>query len=275
MNNQVLGVFKTGNKPKIFSAYFTVLKPCHVECTLVDPTKPNTAYTVVTKTYTTNGKHNLDFRLPRTSEFIAFSMKVIGPGSINSYIDFNQLCIEDYKVPKNHYSPKVAAFMELVTEFNDKAGYLETNKTYHIEKNGKVYEIEYLPFIPDDNGGMHPTPARIHNTKDYIQVSAWHFRNKPIDRRDAILCHEVSHNFVNSNPDSEPQADMNGAMLYDQLGWNPDGQGFIDGFEKTFERAETMLDANNPGVARNKVINMRRTKGIINRYRRKRMLTAA
>jgi hypothetical protein len=34
-----------------------------------------------------------------------------------------------------------------------------------------------------------------------------------------ILLHEVSHNFINYNPDSEGESDMNGKAIYERLGY--------------------------------------------------------
>lgn len=269
--NNIEGVFKTNNQPKIFEAKFIVKKPCHIEVTLADPERPFTAYTVRRKEYLAGEAEVWNIKLPRTAMFMDFSMKISESGPIEDYIDLRELSIEPYRVPKNHFNARIAKFYKLINEFCDKAGYLETNKTYESEDG--EFQIEYLDFIPDGNGGIHPTPARIHNTENYIQVSAHHFRGKPIGRRLGIMSHEVAHNFVNSNPDSEDQADMNGAMLFDQLGWND--WDYVYSFTRTFEKAAESMDPNNPNVARNNAINFRRARNIINRYKRKNLTLRA
>ena len=269
-DNSIKGVFKTGNQPKTFVADFDVLQPCVVEVTLSDPTKPNTAYTVRAEEFKRPSSQSWIIKLPRTSEVMLFSIKINSQAPIDTVIKMKQLSIRDYVVATPHFNPKIASFYRLVHEFSDKAGYLPTGKTY-VSDDGQ-FEIEYLDFIPDGNGGIHPTPARIHNTENYIQVSAHHMIEKPIARREGILSHELAHNFVNSDPDSEDQADMNGAMLFDQLGWND--WDYIYSFTKTFEKATRDLDQNIPSVAYNNAVNHRRARNIIKRYQRKNILRA-
>jgi len=59
-----------------------------------------------------------------------------------------------------------------------------------------------------------PTPARIHATKDFIQVSKVDFLTMTLPRRVIILLHEYSHNYINDNPENESEADLHALSIY-------------------------------------------------------------
>jgi hypothetical protein len=84
----------------------------------------------------------------------------------------------------------------------------------------KTFEILNLPLIIDEESNKEvPTPARIEETDNHIEISRKLFIDIPFPRRMMILLHEYSHNFLNNNPDSETEADINGLNIYLQMGF--------------------------------------------------------
>lgn len=103
------------------------------------------------------------------------------------------------------------------------------------------YYIKYLPVIKDINeatGKMEEltTPSRISDT-GLIEVSQKYFVDYSVPMRMAILLHEYSHVFVNQNPDSESEADMNSLVLYLGLGYPRSELG--EAWYQTFSNYDT------------------------------------
>jgi hypothetical protein len=88
------------------------------------------------------------------------------------------------------------------------------------------YYGESVPFVIQvsrriwaENGKIHPTPARISVSEPIIEVSQEKFRELSIPERVIILLHETAHNYINSDPDNEVEADDNGFNIYQSLGY--------------------------------------------------------
>jgi len=109
---------------------------------------------------------------------------------------------------QTNFDKKTREFIKLNNEFCQNAGWIPANRTYYDQPN-KYFEFVYLPNIEGDY-----TPARIHKTEDFIQISQKQFRRLTIPNRWLINSHEYSHNFVNDNRDSEKESDINGMALY-------------------------------------------------------------
>lgn len=269
--NEIQGLFETGGKPKIFELKFDILRPVVLEVTLADPMRPNTAWTCREETFKSPKNNEVwQIRLPITSEVVVVSVKINRPEPIDTYVKMDGLTIYDYKVPKPYFNDHAKAFFEFVTKICSQMGYLPANRTY-ISDDQYKFEIELVDAIPDGNGGVHPTPARIHTELQYIQENLALMRPKPVARRIAINAHEYSHEWRNTNPDSEFQADWNGAYFFDQLGWN--SWDYVDSFTKSFETASKMIDMNNPAVHQNFLINKHRERIIKNRYNNQNFLS--
>jgi len=114
-------------------------------------------------------------------------------------------------------NPKVREYCEFVKEFCGK---------YHLYPAGKRYssssgrfKVRHNPVIMAANGSKSITPARIHKREHYIEVSKEWFSGITIPMRAFILCHEFSHVYLNNDPLSETEADINGAKLYLSMGF--------------------------------------------------------
>jgi hypothetical protein len=89
-----------------------------------------------------------------------------------------------------------------------------------------IFHADNVPFIIElrrniymEDGSVHPTPARIAVDRPVIQVSQAKFNEMSIPERVIILLHEVAHNFINRDPDSELEADDSGLDIYKNLGY--------------------------------------------------------
>lgn len=117
---------------------------------------------------------------------------------------------------KLSFNPKINEFTDLVKEFSQNLKNYPANK-YYKSRNGS-YTIKHTPSIIGKNGEKE-TPARIHKQKHYIEVSNEWFKTFTIPMRVFVLCHEFSHIFLNIDPLSEEEADLNGAKLYLDMGF--------------------------------------------------------
>jgi hypothetical protein len=82
-----------------------------------------------------------------------------------------------------------------------------------------MFRIDYLDDITDENGRSLRTPARISRSEGIIQVSKKKFETYTIPMRMAILLHEFSHYYLNTDMANETEADLNGLIIYLGLGY--------------------------------------------------------
>jgi len=114
-------------------------------------------------------------------------------------------------------TPLVRNFVAFAQKFCYNAGSLSSKKDY-VSAAGN-FKIEYLPFIISSKGQKMATPARISTKNGRIQVSQEAFVPFTIPMRMAILLHEFSHYYVNSDIANETEADLNGLTIYLGLGY--------------------------------------------------------
>jgi hypothetical protein len=124
----------------------------------------------------------------------------------------------DITLPKTKMdTPLVRNFVAFAQKFSYNAGWISTNKDY-VSSMGN-FKIEYLPQIISSKGEKMATPARISTKNGRIQVSQQAFLPFTIPMRMAILLHEFSHFYVNSDIANETEADLNGLTIYLGLGY--------------------------------------------------------
>ena len=251
--------FQTDYKPKVVFLSLSILNvPLTLEISIYDHKRPNTVFYARKEDFTKNETADYEINLPMTNDeltIVIFSRdeKI----NINDYIKINRFEIKDLKLKKLNLTPEQISFINFLKQFVLQAGYLPAN--YKFKSDDGKFEIRYLPHIPSDNGGVHVTPARIHTTENFIEVSKLHFERKPVPRRLAILLHEMSHNFVNQDPNDEEEADLNAARIYLAMGF-PKSE-FMYAFSKTFKTyGDEQFDklVKNPSWFRNYKINVDR-----------------
>ncbi len=119
-------------------------------------------------------------------------------------------------------SRKTKSFVRFAQGFSCEASYLPatSNGESFFSDNGK-FQIDYFDEIRSkkNKNEVMTTPARISQLNGKIEVSKKAFERYSIPMRMAILLHEFSHYYVNKNPSSEIQADINGLTIYLSLGY--------------------------------------------------------
>ena len=81
------------------------------------------------------------------------------------------------------------------------------------------YVGEVKEYYFDKNGKPINTPARISQLNGRIECSKADFIRYSIPMRMAILLHEYCHFYVNKNPSSETESDINALRIYLSLGY--------------------------------------------------------
>jgi hypothetical protein len=251
--------YKTDYKPKVILLSIQVLKvPFTLEIAVYDQKRPNTSFYVRKEDFTEKEIADYEINLPLTNDEMTLGIFTRDSNlDINKYIKINRLEIKDLHLTPLNLPEEQQSFIKFLKQFSLQAGYLPSN--YKFKSDDGKYEIRYLPHIESENGGVHVTPARIHTRENYIEVSKLHFERKPVARRLAILLHEMSHNYVNQDPNSEEEADLNAARLYLAMGF-PKSE-FMYAFSKTFKTySDEQFDklVSNPDWFRNYKINVDR-----------------
>lgn len=120
---------------------------------------------------------------------------------------------------KPKFSKKTLSFIKFAQEFSDESGYLSASpKGDTYKSNNGRFRIDYFDQIRSyRTRKVVKTPARISQVNGKIEVSAEQFRKYTIPMRMAILLHEYSHYYLNTNPSDESQADLNGLNIYLKL----------------------------------------------------------
>lgn len=251
--------YKTDFKPKIIFLGIEILKvPITLEVAVYDHKRPNTSFYARKEDFIKNEKTYYEIKLPLVNDEISLAIFTRSPQiNINDYVKITQLYIKDMDYQRPNFDKETNSFIKFIEEFSLQAGYLPSN--YKFYSDDGEYVIHYLPYIPTDNGGIHVTPARIHITENFIEVSKLHFEKKTVPRRIAILLHEISHNYINQDQDDEEEADENAAKIY--LALNYPKTEFVYAFSKSFktytdEQFEKLKT--NPIWYRNHQVNSRR-----------------
>jgi hypothetical protein len=136
-------------------------------------------------------------------------------------------------------TPIVKSFVSFAQRFSYNAGWLPPKDYF---SSSRQFKIEYMPVITSMKGDKLTTPARISTQNGRIQLSQEAFVPFTIPMRMAILLHEFSHYYVNSDIADEVEADLNALTIYLGLGY-PIKEGYA-AFGETFMDAPTQLNKN-------------------------------
>ncbi|HEX4850070.1 MAG TPA: hypothetical protein VFV08_04645, partial [Puia sp.] len=102
---------------------------------------------------------------------------------------------------------------------------------------GKIFKLQYLPILLDENGKESVTPARVDRYSGQYEASKVKLLPKTVPVRMCIFCHEYSHLHLNQDPSWELEADLNGLTIYLALGYPV--QEAIETYEQTFAEMPT------------------------------------
>jgi hypothetical protein len=120
------------------------------------------------------------------------------------------------KVPLERTGPVDDPIVKFIEEFAKYGGTYWPGFYYG---ESVPFVVEVVRRIWTKDGRIHPTPARISVEEPVIEVSMERFREATVPERIAFLLHETAHNYINSDPDSEGEADVNGLQIYQELGY--------------------------------------------------------
>jgi hypothetical protein len=240
--------------------------PVRVFIRLFSPEYPNTFYYSRKQDFSAPSKSIYRVNVP---DFIKGSKLILEvftdrQENINSLlsVDINMTALNK----KCNIDPKIKPSVDFMRDFSMKSGFLKPNT---VHGNG-IIEIRLLPYITYPDGRIHSTPARIHKTADFIEVSKLHFDKMPVPRRNAILFHELAHNYISADPESEEEADDHSADIYLECGFPP--SEFIYGFSTIFNQhppkkfAQIMQNPNNRALHEYQVRRLQRMLNKMEKY---------
>lgn len=247
--------------------------PKKIYVKVADAEKPNTIFT--NRYCTISGEDAIYVRLPiapkRAVIMIASQNEVQGqPDNEYKVVDMKVLPLKRKLTSFNHANPTIRQFVKFAEEFCAKAGYISAKNSIYTSNDGQ-FRIDYLDDITDANGNSIKTPARISKTEGIIEVSKKKFEKYTIPMRMAILLHEFSHFYLNTDMANETEADLNGLLIYLGLGYpridaynvftqvfanspndlNENRMKIIDDFIRNFESKYIDMQYNYDGLYKN------------------------
>ena len=196
--------------------------PQNIVLKVSDPSQANTFFTDRTKIV--DGTQELYVRMPLAPNTALLSIynekNGNKPKGQDTSFDVVKIEREDLDITLSQTkmdTMSVRNFVAFAQKFAYNAGWITAPKDYLSAVGG--YKIEYLPFIVNSKGQKMSTPARISTKNGRIQVSAESFREMTVPMRMAILLHEYSHFYLNTDMANETEADLNGLTIYLGLGY--------------------------------------------------------
>lgn len=188
---------------------------------VADAEKPNTIFT--NRHCKVDAQEGIFVRMPiapKKAVIIILSEDEIGGGQDKNYkvFDAKKLPLKRKLTSFNHANPTIQKFVKFAEQFSAKAGYISAKGSIYTSDDGK-FRIDYLDDITDENGRSIKTPARISRNEGIIEVSKVKFEKYTIPMRMAILLHEFSHFYLNTDMANETEADLNGLLIYLGLGY--------------------------------------------------------
>ena len=213
----------TRYEPIMVKIVVKTTSPETIKVKVFDPTQANTIFTDREKVV--DGVQELFIRMPLSpySTALAIYNKKNGnlPKGADSSFEVLEIKKEDLDITLSKTkmdNSLVRNFVAFAQKFSYNAGWISAPKDY-VSAVGQ-FKIEYLPFIRNNRTGEKmATPARISTKNGRIQVSQESFVPFTIPMRMAILLHEFSHFYLNSDIANETEADLNGLTIYLGLGY--------------------------------------------------------
>ena len=218
MNKEIL----LNHKPCTIQVDIETFEPQKLWIKVSDAQQEHTYYT---KRYAKiNGKQTFFIRLPQSPKIADLIIYNDISKDFNLQDDsfkIKNIQIVPLKKTPLKLSKQTTSFIRFAQEFCEMCGVLEASSKgeVYISDNGK-FRIDYFDEIRNElTGNVISTPARISQISGRIEVSKKSFISYSVPMRMAILLHEFSHFYINKNPHSEVQADLNGMKLYLAIGY--------------------------------------------------------
>jgi hypothetical protein len=222
---------------------------------VADSEKPNTIFT--NRHCKVDSNEAIFVRMPiapKRAVIDVISEDELSGGQDKTYkiIDAKKLPLKRKLTSFNHANPTIQKFVKFAEQFSAKAGYISAKGSIYTSDDGK-FRIDYLDDITDEAGNSIKTPARISRNEGIIEVSKVKFEKYTIPMRMAILLHEFSHFYLNTDMANETEADLNGLIIYLGLGYPR-----IDAynvFTQVFSTSANELNANRMKIIDNFIRN--------------------
>ncbi|MFY8161478.1 MAG: hypothetical protein ACOVNU_09125 [Candidatus Kapaibacteriota bacterium] len=219
-------------------------KPTKIRLIGSDKSQANTKF--IDAAHIINGEQDLFIRMPMSPNVLLIDVynQDIGNKAKGQDTSFEVVGIrnEELQITLGRTqmdTPIVKNFVSFAQRFSYNAGWLPPKDYYSASRQ---FKIEYMPVIKSMKGEVLTTPARISTQNGRIQLSQEAFVPFTIPMRMAILLHEFSHYYVNSDIADEVEADLNALTIYLGLGY-PIKEGYA-AFGETFMDAPTQLNKN-------------------------------
>lgn len=230
--------------------------PCKIRIRVYDEENP---LTVLTNRYmTVSGKQDFVVRLPLTGKSVVINIFNEKNGDRRKGEDptFSVGNIEvkglQKKFDVRDLDPTVSSFIDFAQRFSFNASYLDAGQTY--VSDDENFEINYQEvLISKRTNRATTTPARIAESTGIISVAKKYFGKYTVPMRVAILCHEFSHKYLNTNPKDETEADINGLTIYLGLGY-PRIEA-LEAFISVFENADNAANRKRHKIIEDFVMN--------------------
>lgn len=229
-------------EPEMVRIKVQTYKPTKLRLIAYDKDQANTKFIDAAKVV--NGNEDLVIRMPLAPNYLIIQIynDSVGDRPLEQEDTFKVLDIkkEDLQVTlaqTNMDTTLVRSFVNFSQKFCYNAGWLPPKDYY---SNTRQFKIEYMPVIKSMSGKTLATPARVSTQNGRIQVSQEAFVPFTIPMRMAILLHEFSHYYLNSDISDEVEADLNALTIYLGLGY-PIKEAYA-AFGETFIGAPSQLN---------------------------------
>lgn len=201
--------------------------PQKIQIRISDEKKANALY--YNRYKTIDGKAKLYIRMPQSPSIALIEIFTETNNGYRSQQETFRLTSKQIVALPTKFSafdirnPLIKEFIFFAQEFSENSGDLSTrtqtsDTSIYMSNNGS-FRIDYADVLKDSNGKALSTPSHIGVKTGIIGVSKKHFNEFTIPGRMAILLHEFSHFFLNKNPKSEEEADLNALLIYLGLGY--------------------------------------------------------
>ena len=196
-------------------------KPCKIRLIGSDKNQANTKFIDSVKMI--SGEEDLFIRMPMSPNILLIEVYNEANGNRakgqDDSFDVVGVRNEDLQItlPKTQMDTSIVKnFVSFSQRFTYNAGWLPPKEYF---SSSRQFKIEYMPVIKSMKGEVLTTPARISTQNGRIQLSQSAFVPFTIPMRMAILLHEFSHYYVNSDITDEVEADLNALTIYLGLGY--------------------------------------------------------
>ena len=212
---------KTKKKPCCIKMTIRCSEPRKMYLKVKDAEKPYTDYT--NRYCVIDSEQTFWVRMPiapQVADIIVKSENQMDgrPDDSYSVMDLELVPLKRKLTAFNSANNTIQNYIQFCQEFCAKAGYISAGNSIYTSNDGK-FRIDYLDDIKDANGKSLNTPARISRNEGIIEVSKDKFKKYTIPMRMAILLHEFSHYYLNTDIANETEADLNGLLIYLGLGY--------------------------------------------------------